>query len=191
EVLKTYLVPLLEKAWENYTGYYATELNSPIHVDVFSKHQWFSARIVGLGGVPASGACFGKVVALTTPKALPQNWGAVALHEFAHVVTLQATDNRIPRWLTEGLSVYEEGRDYPRWKRNFTREIADSFGSGRLLPIRDLDSGFSKPKYPMQVLISYFQGCLVVDYIRLTWGFEKIQELLAGYRERKSTEQVF
>lgn len=191
DVLKTYLVPVLEKAWDNYSRYYETELEKPIYIDVFSKHQWFSARIVGLGGVPASGACFGNVVALTTPKALPQNWGAVAVHEFAHVFTLHATDNRVPRWLTEGLSVFEEGRDHPRWKRNFTREIADAWGSGRLLPIAELDSGFSKPKYPLQVLISYFQGCLVVEYVRLTWGFDKVLELLDGYREKKSTEQIF
>ncbi|MEM7234746.1 MAG: tetratricopeptide repeat protein, partial [Planctomycetota bacterium] len=191
EVLKHFLVPLVEEAYTKLSKHYRVKLDPPIYVDVFSNHNWFSAKITGLGGFPATGACFGNVVALTTPKALPQNWGAVAWHEFAHVVTLAATKNQIPRWLTEGLSVFEEGRDRPLWSRNFTREIADAYGSGRLLPLRELDSGFSKPKYRMQVLISYFQGCLIVDYIDEKWDFDKVLAILDGYAEKKSTTQIF
>jgi tetratricopeptide (TPR) repeat protein len=191
EVLSTHLVPLLEKAYDTLSAHYGVELEPPIRIEVFSSHQWFSARIVGLGGFPASGACFGNVVALTTPKALPQHWGAVAWHEFAHVIALHLTKHRVPRWLTEGLSVFEEGRDHPKWARLFEREIADAFGSGRLLPLGELDFGFSKPKYPMQVLISYFQGCLIVKYIQGRWGWDKVLEILHGYRDNKATPQIF
>lgn len=191
DVLSSFLAPLLEKAYERLAKYYRVELEPPIRIEVFSEHQWFSARIAGLPGYPASGACFGNVVALTTPKALPQNWGAVAWHEFAHVVTLHATKNRVPRWLTEGLSVYEEGRDFSHWARNFERQIADHYASDRLLPIGELDWGFSKPRYPGQVLISYFQGCLVVRYIEKRWSFDKVLDILAGYAANKSTAEIF
>ena len=33
---------------------------------------------------------------------------AVLWHEFTHVVTLTATKNKMPRWLSEGISVHEE-----------------------------------------------------------------------------------
>ncbi|MBN1444123.1 MAG: tetratricopeptide repeat protein [Planctomycetes bacterium] len=191
EILRSYLVPFLDEAYTTLSARYGVTLEPPVHIDVFSSHQWFSARIAGLGGFPATGACFGNVVALTTPKALPQNWGVVAWHEFAHVVTLHATAHRIPRWLTEGISVYEEGRERPRWARNFRREIADAYGSRRLLPLNELDFGFSKPKYPGQVLISYYQGCLIVQYISKRWGFDKIPEILEGYRENRSTPAIF
>ena len=191
EILKTYLVPLLEEAYEKLQKRYRVELEPPVYIEVFSNHKWFSARIVGLGGFPATGACFGNLVALTTPKALPQNWGVVAWHEFAHVITLHATHHRVPRWLTEGLSVFEEGRDHPLWERRFEVELGSAYASGRLLTLAELDFGFSKPKYPMQVLMSYYQGCMVVRYITERWGFEKILDVLKGYKENKSTPEIF
>ena len=191
DVLSVYLAPLLEKAYTRLSERYRVELQPPIFIEAFSKHKWFSARTVGLGGFAASGACFGNLVTLTTPKALPQNWGAVAWHEFAHVITLALTEHRVPRWLTEGLSVLEEGNEHPRWTRPFDRDIADAYGSGRLLPLAELDFGFSKPKYPNQILISYYQGCLIAKYISETWGFDSVLDILKGYREHESTEQIF
>ena len=191
EILKTYLVPLLEEAYEKLQERYRVELEPPVYIEVFSDHKWFSARIVGLGGFPATGACFGNLVALTTPKALPQNWGVVAWHEFAHVITLHSTHHRVPRWLTEGLSVFEEGRDHPSWERRFEVDLGSAYASGRLLTLAELDFGFSKPKYPMQVLMSYYQGCMVVRYITERWGFEKILDVLTGYRENKTTREIF
>ena len=66
EILKTYLVPLLEEAYEKLQKRYQVELKPPVYIEVFSEHKWFSARIVGLAGFPATGACFGNLVALTT-----------------------------------------------------------------------------------------------------------------------------
>jgi tetratricopeptide (TPR) repeat protein len=189
--LSLYLVPLLEKGYKQLSEHYKVEVPTPIYIEVFSEHKWFSARTVGLEGFAASGACFGNLVTLTTPRALPQNWGAVAWHEFAHVVALHLTRHRVPRWLTEGLSVFEEGRDHPRWARVFEREIADTYASGRLLPLKELDFGFSKPKYPNQILISYFQGCLIVQHIKDKWGWDTILAILKGYGDNKATAQIF
>jgi tetratricopeptide (TPR) repeat protein len=191
DVLAAYLAPLLEEAYDRLSKRYQVELQTPIYIEAFSTHKWFSARTVGLEGFAASGACFGKLVTLTTPKAMPQNWGAVAWHEFTHVITLALTEHRVPRWLTEGLSVLEEGNDHPRWTRPFDRDIADAFGSGRLLPLAELDFGFSKPKYPNQILISYFQGCLIATYISEKWGFDSILRILKGYRDHKGTRAIF
>jgi tetratricopeptide (TPR) repeat protein len=190
-VLTAYLVPLLKDAKRRFEARYRTPIEGPIQVEDFSQHQWFSTRTVGLPDFPASGACFGKLVTLTTPKAIPQNWGAVAWHEFAHVAALKLTAHRVPRWLTEGLSVYEEGLDHPHWARNFQRDLADAWASKRLLPLSELDFGFSKPKYPQQILNSYFQGCVIVRLIVERWNFDKILEILKGYREGKNTPQIF
>ena len=115
----------------------------------------------------------------------------VAWHEFAHVITLHATHHHVPRWLTEGLSVFEEGSEYPFWTRRFEVELGSAYASGRLLTLAELDFGYSKPKYPMQVQKSYYQGCMVVRYISERWSFDKILEVLEGYKNSKTTRQIF
>jgi tetratricopeptide (TPR) repeat protein len=189
-IMRPYIEPLLDRAYESMQRRYKVKIKTPVRIESFSVHKWFSARTIGLEGLPASGACFGRVVTLTTPKAFPQNWGAVAWHEFAHVITLQMTDYRVPRWLTEGVSVYEEGLENPLWGRPFQREIADAWASGWILPLGELDFGFSKPKFPGQILLSYYQGCLVVSYITDKWGFDKVLAILDGYRDFGSTAEV-
>ncbi len=56
----------------------------------------------------------------------PDHWQIVAWivwHEVAHVITLQMTNNRLPRWLSEGISVYEEPRGRPEWGHNQDLEL--------------------------------------------------------------------
>ena len=83
---------------------------------------------MGLPGlVGALGACFGSVVAMDSPRARPPgefSWQATLWHELAHVFTLQLSKYRVPRWLTEGISVYEEHRRSPAWGRELTLEFA-------------------------------------------------------------------
>ena len=43
----------------------------------------------------------------------------------------------------------------------------------------------------MQGLMSYYQGCMVVRYITQRWSFEKILDVLNGYKENKTTRQIF
>ena len=67
--------------------------------------------------IGALGACFGRVVTMDSPRARPPgefNWGATLWHELAHVITLQLSNQRVPRWLTEGISVLGGDARRPR-----------------------------------------------------------------------------
>ena len=75
------------------------------------------------------GVCFGRVVTARSPASQgehPSNWEAVLWHEFCHVVTLGKTRNKMPRWLSEGISVYEEGQQDPTWATAFDPRYRDS-----------------------------------------------------------------
>lgn len=186
-----YLEPLLRDARESMEKRYQVQVHRPITVEAFSRHQYFSARSIGLPGLAASGVCFGRMVTLTTPRALPGNWGSVAIHEFMHVVSLGKTGHRIPRWFTEGLSVMEEGRERPRWTRRYADEFVDAVHSGGILPMARIQGAFTKPEYPGQILLAYYQGGVICEYIEKRWNFAKLIEMLRAYRDGKNTEQVF
>ncbi|MFN0059038.1 MAG: tetratricopeptide repeat protein [Planctomycetota bacterium] len=187
-----YLQPLLEEAKQRYEAEYNFKPSGPIVIEGFSKHDHFSARSIGLPGLAAAGVCFGKMVTLTTPRALPVPWGAVALHEYAHVITVQKTGHRIPRWFTEGLSTFEEGRHIKRWTNyDQAEDFVEAVHNDLLLPMSRLQSGFTRPDSPGRVGLSYFQGGTICTYITERYGFGKIVEMLDAYRNGKTTEQIF
>ena len=183
-----YVLELLDEARATLAGRYAS-VPDKTWIELFPDHNDFSARSVGLPGMPILGVCFGNVVTVLSSKEkrLTHSWGRTLWHEFAHVATLTRTRNRITRWLTEGLSVWEESQGRPSWTREYDAEIMTLMDRGLLLPIASLDSGFTKPRYGNQVMMSYYQGGVTVEFIVARWGFEKILALLDAYREGLDT----
>ena len=105
------VLALLDRAKSNVCAKYGIELEKPTTVEIFPDQKDFGVRTFGMPGNPGYlGVCFGPVITANSPAAQaghPANWQAVLWHEFCHVVTLQMTKNKMPRWLSEGISVYE------------------------------------------------------------------------------------
>lgn len=160
-------------------------------VELFPEHADFSARSVGLPGIPALGVCFGNVVTVLSANERDavgaHSWGRTLWHELTHVATLTRTNNRIPRWLTEGLSVFEEPRGRPTWVRDFDRDILTLIDRKMLLPVADLDRGFTKPTYGAQVIMSYYQAGVLCEFIDQAFGFDAILRLLDQFAAGKDT----
>src|SRR5262249_26953590 len=109
-VLQEYAIPLAHQALNTLSARYQFTPTGPILVEIFPKHDDFAVRTLGLPGmIGALGACFGRVVTMDSPKARPGEfqWEATLWHELAHVITLQMSSQRLPRWLSEGISTYE------------------------------------------------------------------------------------
>jgi tetratricopeptide (TPR) repeat protein len=109
------------------------------------------------------------------------NWQSVLWHEFCHVVTLNMTRNRMPRWLSEGISVFEEWRTGPTPGVAMTPDVLQAFKEGKFLKVEDLDAGFIRPRYPNQIQVSYMQAGLTCLFIEQRFGFEKLVALLKQY----------
>ena len=234
--LRSYVTDLLEKAHRTLSAKYNFTPEGPLSFEMFPDHGDFEVRAVGLTGLGALGVCFGNLFVMDSPTAKELdhfNWGSTLWHEFAHVITLQMTGNKIPRWFSEGLSVFEERKAYPGWgddmKLEYLRIVKQTTGQSvpapeeapaglgargleppvppgppapgekpaparvpaKLLPIADLNDGFMRPRYPGQVLVSYYQASMVAEYIDQKWGFPAIRNMLALYKAGKDTEQVF
>ncbi|MDC3362008.1 peptidase MA family metallohydrolase, partial [Gammaproteobacteria bacterium] len=192
QVLWPYLEPLLEESWDTLTAKYGFEPEGPILIQVFENSQDFAVRSVGLPDIgPLVGICFGKVITLISPDTLSANWQEIVWHEFAHVVTLQMTGNKLPRWLSEGISVWEEREGRPYWGRSQGLDLVRAWEQDKLLPFADLDKGFSGAQNSADLGFAYFQSYLVIDYIAREYGFEGLRSLVLQYDEIKTDAERF
>ncbi len=183
-ILQPYLVPLAEQALEDLSKRYEFTPQGPILVEVFPRHDDFAVRTMGLPGMlGALGACFGRVVTMDSPRARPPgsfNWAATLWHELAHVITLQMSGNRLPRWLSEGISTFEEMRARPGWGRESELLFAQAHAAGRLLPLADLNSGFAKVE---TINLAYQQAAVLVAFLVETHGEARLKAFVRSFGE--------
>ncbi len=193
-ILSVYLRDLAEQAYTTFQKKYAYTPPPPVRIEVYRSHADFSVRTVGLAGLGALGVSFGTTLAFDSPAAKdagPFNWGSTVWHELAHTFTLGSTDNRIPRWLSEGLSVYEEHRARPGWGFGVTPDFLAAYKAGKLVPVSRMNDGFMHPAYPEQVQFSYYQASLVCELIARDFGEPAILRMLQAYKDGSTTDQVF
>ena len=193
-ILSIYLKDLAENAYATFSKHYGYVPPPPVRIEVYRSHADFSVRTVGLAGLGALGVSFGTTLAFDSPAAKdagPFNWGSTVWHELAHTFTLGMTDNRVPRWLSEGLSVYEEHHAKPGWGFGVTPDFLAAYKSGKLVPVSRMNDGFMHPAYPEQVQFSYFQASLVCELIARDYGPDALLKMLQAYKEGLTTDQVF
>jgi len=183
-VLREYAMPLAQEALKTLSAKYAFTPTGPILVEIFPNHDDFAVRNLGLPGmIGALGACFGRVVTMDSPRArtsTPFSWQATLWHEMAHVVTLQLSRQRIPRWLTEGISVHEEAKKRAEWGRDMEETFARAMDRNKVLKLRDLNAGFTRPD---TISLAYYQASLLVDHIVDSKGQAALNALVKSYAE--------
>lgn len=185
---------LLEEAHRTIAPKYGFVPDEPVLVEILPDNDDFMVRIAGVPGTGGLlGVCFGEVVVANSPRARPKgtfNWGQTLWHEYVHVTHLQQTRNRIPRWLAEGIAVYETRLARPEWDMDLAAEFAEAAAQGKLLPVSDLNRGFTRPTSPGQIVLSYYQASIVVEYIVETRGFEAVRRMLDLYDENRTTAEA-
>jgi tetratricopeptide (TPR) repeat protein len=189
---------LVEKTYARITEKYGFEPKGPkehdgkILVVITPDHESFSARTIGLPGIQASGVCFGQVLLMPSPrqyclgKGPGLDWKSVFEHEFNHIETVQQSEYNIPRWFTEGLSVWEERDTHPTWATFLAKSLKRR---GALLTLEKFDSGFILPSYPLEVAVSYYQAGLACQHISEKYGFDKIIDMIKLAAEGKTTAE--
>ena len=193
DLMALYAAPLAEQAYTALTTRYGFQPSERVRIEFFRSHADFSVRAVGLAGLGALGVAFGNVLAIDEPPARRPgdfSWASVLWHEFTHTITLGATDNRVPRWVSEGLSVYEERRARPDWGGGVTPSLIAAFGVGRLQPVSRLNDGFVHPRYDEEVILSYALSAFVFEMLEERKGIDGLRALLSGYRAGGHTPQL-
>jgi tetratricopeptide (TPR) repeat protein len=189
-VLRPYATQLAEDSIATFSEKYGFKPARPVQIEMYPDHDDFAVRTMGMPGLGLLGVTFGYVIAMDSPSGRRPgtfHWGTTLWHEMAHVFTLEATNHLVPRWFSEGISMYEEWEADPSWGEQISPDFLEAVQEKKLLPVAELDKGFVRPRYPNQIAISYFQAGLVCKMIDDEWGFDDLVELLKGYGEGKST----
>ena len=174
---------------------YGYRTEGRVLIELHPTHEDFAVRTSGLPGIGILGAAFGNVVVMDSPRARTIeegfDWASALWHETAHIITLGATDNRVSRWFSEGVSVFEEWRTGPAQRRSIPTPFIDAMQNDLLLGVARLDEGFIRPQYPDQIGVSYTQAGLICEFIEAEFGLVALRAILAGYREGLDNVSAF
>jgi tetratricopeptide (TPR) repeat protein len=182
EIYGRRVLDLLKRAKRELGAKYEVEIRQPVIVEMFPRQQDFAIRTFGLpGGAGFLGVCFGTVITANSPasqKDHPTCWEATLWHEFCHVVTLNKTRNKMPRWLSEGISVYEERQAVPAWGQAMTPVYRQMLLGDELTPVSRLSAAFLHPSTPRHLQFAYFESSLVVEFLVEAHGMQALKEIL-------------
>jgi len=183
EIYGEAVLELLTEAQAVLCRKYDIEPTAPIAVEIFPEQKDFAIRTFGLpGGAGFLGVCFGRVITANSPASQgprPSNWRRVLWHEFCHVVTLEKTKNRMPRWLSEGISVYEERQRDPSWGETMTPQYREMLLNENLTPVSNLSAAFLSPPSPTHLQFAYYESSLVVEFLIENHGLDALKQILS------------
>jgi tetratricopeptide (TPR) repeat protein len=191
--LRPYFEIEMKRIMATYEKKYETKLKGPVQVEVYPDHEDFAVRTMGMPGLGALGVTFNSVIAMDSPSGRPPgsfHWASTLWHEMSHVYVLNLTNDRVPRWFTEGLAVHEETAASPDWGDRVTPEILAAIRDKKLLPVAEIDRGFVHPSYPAQVIVSYYQAGKICDYISQRWGEGKLLAMVHEFAKNRPTVDV-
>ena len=176
------VLDLLTRARSTLNERYGVEVPGPVVVEIFPAQKEFAVRTFGLPGADGLlGVCFGRVITANSPASQgesPSNWEAVLWHEYCHVATLTKTRNRMPRWLSEGISVFEEGREQPAWDSGMTPRFREMILGDAFTPLSRLSSAFLDAESGQQIQFAYFESALAVEFLVDRYGLPALKGLL-------------
>jgi tetratricopeptide (TPR) repeat protein len=178
----TRVLALLLKAKTTLCEKYGITLADPVIVEIFPRKREFAVRTFGLPGADGLlGVCFGSVITANSPASggeHPSNWEAVLWHELCHAVTLAKSKNKMPRWMSEGISVYEEEQQDPSWEGVLPQPFRAMIAKGELTPLSKLSSAFLAPRSPAHLQFAYRESALAVEFLVGKAGIGALKSVL-------------
>jgi tetratricopeptide (TPR) repeat protein len=181
------VLALLDRAKSNLSAKYELELTNTTIVEIFPRQKDFGVRTFGMPDNPGYlGVCFGSVITANSPASQAShaaNWQAVLWHEFCHVITLQLTRNKMPRWLSEGISVYEELQENPTWGQSMDPKYRTMILGDDFVPLAELSAAFLAPKSEVHLQFAYYESSLAVEFLVQKFGLDAVKKILRELSE--------
>ena len=189
-VLANFMAVYLENIYKELAAQFDYAPKGPFQIQVFSRHDMFSGRVIAVPDLHTIGACTGPLVAMCSPRETtgfipkPFNWNRVIRHELVHVFNLEQTKGMVPHWFTEGLAVRYEGPNIPP---TWHALLAEKYQNNDLLNLDNILLGFVRPRSPAQWQQAYLQSLLYVEYLTKAHGDRAVGKMLAAFAEGLDT----
>ncbi len=147
----------------------------PVDVDLYPVEEFLSSYAAEM---PVVGIFDGRVrVPFADLHSLHPQLVAILTHELAHALISQATHERAPKWVQEGLAQHVE------MEQRVVNPFPDLEPAGLSLSVAVVDhalDGFSEPQF---VELSYAEAAWTFHYLEAKHGTKAIHRLLAAYRK--------
>lgn len=174
------------KALDTLSSDMGISLENPIKIFIYGSHRDLLGAINSTSPEWTGGQAlpdYGVVVIGIEPNSASLAWGLDAMtHEMTHLVVHQATDNPysdLPRWLDEGIAVYNENPD--QLDQDFRPLFQSAVANNKLMTLRTLSSPF--PSDTTQANLAYGESGAVVKFIIDTYGSQAMAKLLNIFSE--------
>ena len=188
------VLALLQRAHDTLSKKYGIKLEKRTIVEIYPEQKDFGVRTFGMPDNPGFlGVCFGCLITANSPASArghASNWEATLWHEFCHVITLTLTKNKMPRWLSEGISVYEERQASPAWGQVMNPRYREMILGDELTAVGDLSSAFLTAKSDLHLQFAYYESSLVVQFLVEKFGVEKLRKILADLATGKEVNKA-
>ena len=127
--------------------------------------------------------------ALIPPSQIDDAWVETVIpHELTHLVFDTAVHNPYhfpPRWLNEGLAVYES-EGYPA---DYRSAVSDAARQSTLIPLTGLVGQF--PTSEERFRLAYGESVSAVDFFVRTYGQDALVKLISSYADGRTDDEAF
>jgi tetratricopeptide (TPR) repeat protein len=189
-LLERYVPALLAEAHAEMVARYGYTPPPPIGIEIYESRDQFAVRTSGLPQTAIAGVCFGRKLATVSPIGAPGNFGMTLWHELAHVFHIGLSENRVPRWLTEGLAEWETKRRGVGWSREMDLELYRALREDQIPNIGSMSRAFTHARRMSDVANAYYASGQIAEWIVETRGEKMARDLLFEFGKKKLPPEV-
>jgi hypothetical protein len=117
-----------------------------------------------------------------------EHFNRVLAHEYAHVITLNLSQNRAPQWVEEGISTLIEGPLDPSVAKRFHS------GESEWRQPHDLEAAFGAERRDGEnrekIRDAYDQAHLLLDFLQKSQGDEGLRKFLRVFGDHSTWEEI-